>query len=222
MKTKNIFLAICLITSVAASAQKVTVSNLTVRPGAQSTITVKLTGASNYIAAGFTLELPNGLFLVNSSDIDYTTTLDKNFVANHVAVPNLLNNKNLKVAIYSTTNTPFVGGNSSSNSTLLQVGFKAYGMAAGSYQCAVKGIELVNGNLELKRLSNATFTITVVPNNGDVNGDGRVNVSDVATLINMILGITPKDEARADVNGDGRVNVSDVAALINIILGITN
>ena len=55
---------------------------------------------------------------------------------------------------------------------------------------------------------------------GDVNGDGKVNVSDVSTLINMILGITEKDEQLADVNGDGRVNVSDVTALINIILGI--
>ena len=54
---------------------------------------------------------------------------------------------------------------------------------------------------------------------GDVNGDGRVNVSDVSVLINMILGIVPVDESLADVNGDGRVNVSDVSALINIILG---
>ncbi|MBQ4008464.1 MAG: hypothetical protein II603_07990, partial [Muribaculaceae bacterium] len=55
---------------------------------------------------------------------------------------------------------------------------------------------------------------------GDVNGDGRVNVSDVATLINMILGTVPVDQARADVNEDTRVNVSDVATLINIILGV--
>ena len=59
----------------------------------------------------------------------------------------------------------------------------------------------------------------VVP--GDVNGDGRVNVSDVSALINMILGITPMDQTAGDVNGDGRVNVSDVSALINIILGIS-
>ena len=55
---------------------------------------------------------------------------------------------------------------------------------------------------------------------GDVNGDGKVNVSDVSALINMILGITPMDQTAGDVNGDGRVNVSDVSALINIILGI--
>ena len=58
------------------------------------------------------------------------------------------------------------------------------------------------------------------PADGDVNGDGRVNVSDVTALINMIMGLTTMDESLADVNGDGRVNVSDVTALINIILGI--
>ena len=56
---------------------------------------------------------------------------------------------------------------------------------------------------------------------GDVNGDGKVNVSDVSTLINMILGVVSTDQDRADVNGDGRVNVSDVTALINIILGVS-
>ena len=55
---------------------------------------------------------------------------------------------------------------------------------------------------------------------GDVNGDGQVNVSDVTTLINMILGTIPVDKTAADVNADGLVNVSDVTALINIILGV--
>ena len=53
---------------------------------------------------------------------------------------------------------------------------------------------------------------------GDVNRGRRVNVSDVTSLVNMILGIIPKDLDTADVDGNGRVNVSDVTALINIIL----
>ena len=55
---------------------------------------------------------------------------------------------------------------------------------------------------------------------GDVNRDGKVNVSDVTALVNMILGAVEKDEESADVNGDGKINVSDVTALINIILGV--
>ena len=54
---------------------------------------------------------------------------------------------------------------------------------------------------------------------GDVNGDGQVNVSDVTALINMILGVIPKDLEHGDVTGDGNVNVSDVTRLVNIILG---
>lgn len=74
-------------------------------------------------------------------------------------------------------------------------------------------------NLTLTMLSGQIVSPFASNVTGDVNGDGKVNVSDVSALINMILGITEKDEA-ADVNGDDRVNVSDVTALINIILGI--
>ena len=55
---------------------------------------------------------------------------------------------------------------------------------------------------------------------GDVNRDGKVNVSDVTALINMILGTLEKDWESADVNKDEKINVSDVTALINIILGV--
>ncbi len=55
---------------------------------------------------------------------------------------------------------------------------------------------------------------------GDVNFDGRVNVSDVTELVNMILGVVEMEPLLGDVNGDGKVNVSDVTALINIILGV--
>ena len=97
---------------------------------------------------------------------------------------------------------------------------------------------LINGIVQVVGRQYGTSTVTVssvdgraIPdscvvtvaaaNPGDVNGDGRVNVSDVTTLINMILGIVPTNQEAADVNGDGRVNVSDVTAIINIILGIS-
>ncbi len=53
---------------------------------------------------------------------------------------------------------------------------------------------------------------------GDIDGNGKVNVTDVTALINGILGQNPVDTATGDLNGDGKVNVTDVTALINIIL----
>ena len=52
---------------------------------------------------------------------------------------------------------------------------------------------------------------------GDVNGDGGIDVSDVTSLIDLLLsgGEIP---IGADVNGDGHVDISDVTALIDRLL----
>ena len=57
---------------------------------------------------------------------------------------------------------------------------------------------------------------------GDVNGDGRVDITDVNIVINIMLG---KDDGSAYdgrqylTDGDTMVDVSDVNAVINIMLG---
>ena len=53
---------------------------------------------------------------------------------------------------------------------------------------------------------------------GDVNGDGKVDISDVNAVINAVLGkveVTPT----ADVTGDNQVDISDVNYIINVMLG---
>ena len=51
-----------------------------------------------------------------------------------------------------------------------------------------------------------------------INLDGKVNVTDVTTLVNMIHNGETANLELADINADGKVNVSDVTALVNIIL----
>lgn len=53
---------------------------------------------------------------------------------------------------------------------------------------------------------------------GDVNIDGRVNVKDIVTLVNIINGKVTDVSGKADVNGDGEVNDADVKELERIIL----
>ncbi len=52
---------------------------------------------------------------------------------------------------------------------------------------------------------------------GDLNGDGLIDSSDVTELISVILGNTTN--AAADLNGDGAVDAQDVSDLVNKILG---
>ena len=73
------------------------------------------------------------------------------------------------------------------------------------------------------RSDKSLFSIKIVSvpspsTKGDVNGDGEVNVTDIVTLVNIIMGKN-KGTATADVNGDGEVNVTDIVTVINIILG---
>ncbi|MGM9869962.1 MAG: leucine-rich repeat protein [Sodaliphilus sp.] len=53
---------------------------------------------------------------------------------------------------------------------------------------------------------------------GDVNGDGVVNVSDITTLVNVLLNEAEADATLCDINCDSNINVSDVTSLANTIL----
>ena len=61
------------------------------------------------------------------------------------------------------------------------------------------------------------------PLTGDVNGDGKVNISDVARLYAHIKNTAPiQDEAMlrsADITGEGTVNIGDVAKLYGHVRG---
>ena len=55
---------------------------------------------------------------------------------------------------------------------------------------------------------------------GDVNGDGYVNIADVTTLIDHLLGSVSDNyfEVNADVNEDGGISIADVTVLIDMLL----
>ena len=57
---------------------------------------------------------------------------------------------------------------------------------------------------------------------GDVNGDGVIDVADIATIIDvMAIGSTAASSAFADVNGDGTVDVADIASVISLMAQAT-
>ena len=64
----------------------------------------------------------------------------------------------------------------------------------------------------------------IVSSMGDVNADRDINVADVTSLVNHILGNTNNNfiVSNADVSGDGTVTVTDVTSLVNLILNGSN
>ncbi|MBQ9576278.1 MAG: phosphodiester glycosidase family protein [Muribaculaceae bacterium] len=80
--------------------------------------------------------------------------------------------------------------------------------AGEPYSLKIPGMELVYASMPPDEPQ---------PAEGDVNGDGEVNVADVNAVIAVILdgGYLPE----ADVNHDGEVGLADVNAVIDLILG---
>lgn len=95
---------------------------------------------------------------------------------------------------------------------------------------------IVNGTIQILGRSEGTATITVNAadgngdpdecevvvyiENGDVNSDGYVNISDVTSLIDYLLSGNPSgiNLKGADCNIDGNINISDVTTLIDYLL----
>ena len=57
---------------------------------------------------------------------------------------------------------------------------------------------------------------------GDVNEDETLNIQDLITMVNHILGSSPLADCAleaADMNADGTINIQDLITLVNAILG---
>ena len=55
---------------------------------------------------------------------------------------------------------------------------------------------------------------------GDVNGDGNISISDVTTLIDMLVGAATGYPVNADMNDDGSISIADVTELIDQLLNV--
>ena len=65
------------------------------------------------------------------------------------------------------------------------------------------------------------YVIELGRTTADVNGDGAVNVADIASVIECMSGSTAVDVEDADVNGDGVVNVADIATIIDVMAALS-
>jgi len=91
----------------------------------------------------------------------------------------------------------------------------------GETQTVTFSVNSGSGHLQLSGVKVITAKAAPEPVRGDVNGDGAVDVADVASIISVMAGeatgtATP---AKADVNGDRQVDVADIASVITIMAG---
>jgi len=91
-------------------------------------------------------------------------------------------------------------------------------LPTGTYFAAVQAVDASFIGSEFSETKE--FTVTIANKLGDSNGDDSVNILDLTSNLDYILGNDLKVfvEEVADVNGDGNINVTDISGIVNIIL----
>lgn len=166
---------------------------------------------------GCSMEMPSGIFMASDFDADVYSISVK-------AVNNSTQESKLQLA-YSLDK-----GTTWKNSTTIEVEGNSDGVITwllNINEPARYRITRTAGNKNVPLLLD-DFTIHFTGEaraveeiaNGDVNGDGKVDVEDVNAIINVILKTKSAADysGEADVNGDGKVDVEDVNTVINMIL----
>ena len=145
-------------------------------------------------------------------------TLTGRKVDHTTPVPAQLSNGNYQIVTISGTSSPFSGNEGVLLNIVLTLSSE---VAVGDYPIIIKNIELTTPTEIRLTPSNVTATLTVkLPGSGDVNGDGKVTITDAVGIVNYILE-RPSANFRsevADLNGDGRITITDAVAVVNRIL----
>ena len=104
--------------------------------------------------------------------------------------------------------------------TLITVANDAYIFEVSASGEIVWDLEVPGNNMMVPRGQKYGYDYFDTPNIllGDINLDGIINILDIISSVNIILGTIDFNNT-ADMNQDGVVNVLDIVSLVNIILG---
>lgn len=201
---------------------KLTVTDMTQCSGGRGVLNVLLSDEETIMGFQFDLQLPDGI-TVAESDGKLKAALTGNAVNTHSISSTKVSNGLYRFVVTPQGSRAISNANGDGMTVAIDV---ADDVAVGNYTMAIKDIEMTvkkTGNVYEDihpRNSTATLTVTeAVP--GDVNGDGRVSVTDVISMNSYILEEVPAQFIRkvADLNGDGKVTITDMVQVIDIILG---
>lgn len=198
-----------LMLSIRSEAQSLVAGDISMAASDKSVVGITLNNASNYVAVGFVISLPDGFSFTNKNDLAS---------ANHEIKTTALSKNSIKVIVYSSSNQPFADG----EAAMLNLEFKA-GVKEGPFQGIISKIEYSAIDNKLVTKDDITFNMDIsgsVAMLGDANGDGNLNVADCIAIAHYLLGKAPENfnEEAANVNGDDTVNMADFIGVAHLLL----
>ena len=195
----------------ASATDRFYIEDFFIAPGETQQVSILLDNEAEYTAFQSDLYLPEGLTASN-----FALTARKN--SNHSFSATVLPDGGTRMMSYSLKLKTYSGN----SGALVTFDVTASDDFAGSATITLHNTLFTTEEGVEIPLSDETCTVSVpsMGSLGDVNGDGRVDVSDVTALISKVLGneVNPFNANNADMNGDNKLDVSDVTALITMVL----
>ncbi len=197
-------------------------NNVEATSGSQLTLSLKMKNKASIRGFQFDLYLPDGVKAVKNNKGRITASLTKTRLDaddEHTLTVAEQGNGSIRFLCGSQYDEVFSGSDGEVATLTVSIDDA---MKDGDYSIRLKNIKLTETDISKSyETLEVIRTLTISSfKPGDINGDGKVDVSDYIGVANRILGDTPSGfvEKAGDVDGSGTIDVSDYIGVANIIL----
>ncbi len=189
-----------------------------IRSGGNASISLELNNEDPIIMVEFFMQLPEGINISKDEDGYWDATLNGNRSNRHRLEVEKNSDGLYHFLVYSSRNNSF----KENEGELINIKVECNeSMEGGTYQAMLRNILLNDANKKEIVLPDYSFSMHVTDVLlGDVNGDWKINGSDIVEMVDHIMG-RPSDTfilAAAELTGDGMVNGSDLVEEISLVM----
>lgn len=191
-----------------------TMNNAEACKGESVVLPVNLNNTESITALQLEMALPAGIIISKCQLTDRKGD-------DHTASYRKLVNGNYQVTVISLSKAVFSGTEGAVVNLTLDVDKD---VAVGDYPINITNIELTTAVTQAVNPADVTATLTVSNVKiGDVDGNGKVSITDAVAIVSHILGedIDGFVAAAADVDGSGKITITDAVAVVDMILSGT-
>ena len=198
MKSTKYFLTIAwLVMASQAMADDFTIADFSINPGETKTISIELNNTENsYIAFEFYLTFPEGISIPEDEDGYLMAELNSDRINRHVLEVSKMDDGSYHFLCYSNRNNILKGTSGEIISLYVAASETA---PLGNYEGKLFSQKLSDPEENKVVFDDFTFHVNIGNTNqqwlcphgcqlGDMNHDGKINVSDIMIIVNIILG----------------------------------
>ena len=203
----------------ATATDRFYIEDFTITPGESYTVSILLDNETAYTAFQTDIYLPSGL-AIEQEDGDYIFDLTDRKARDHNIAAQLQPNGSIRIMSYS----PRINAYNGNSGALVIFNVMASASFTGPATLHLKNTLFTTTAGSEIAFADESCAVTIpevsdLP--GDVNNDGKLSISDVTALIDVLLGggSANYNLLNADCNSDGKMTISDVTALIDALLG---